>query len=232
MQLFRALALGSAVSALIPTVGSGQRPGEPVCDRPRGDYRACAFSAGHVEDLRDASFAADEREIRFWTVSGILFPEEVLLIHQRGDTVTGKLLLIWADSTVSDTLAKSRCTDQAWVTTTGSLCVGRLASPPDWASLLRELDAAGLQQLPGNPAPERPCDMSPVAARAGEPPRDRTCAFVEDGFSHYLEVKTASVYWRYLFQRLPDTTSTVLARDRAIMRLFRCAGNAARDTSC
>jgi len=162
----------------------------------------------------------------------MFFPDQVLLIHQRGDTVTGKLLLIWSDSVVSDTFAKARCSDQSWLTARGSVCVGRLAAVQDWPGVLRELDAHGLSQLPGSPVPEEPCDRTPLPARPGELPRDRICRFMTDGFSHSVEVRTSGVYWRYDFQRLPDTTAAGLKRDQAIVGILSCAASKFGDLPC
>lgn len=232
MHLNRVLSLVLAATSFLLNGAYGQWNREPVCTATSGDYLACALYAGHVPDLRDAIFAPGEREVRFWTVSGAFFPDQVLLIHQRGDTVTGKLLLIWSDSTVSDTFAKARCSDQSWLTASGSLCIGRLAAVQDWASVLRDLDARGLSQLPGSPVPEEPCDRRPIPARPGELPRDRICRFVTDGFSHSLEVRTSTVYWRYDFQQLPDTTAPGLKRDQAILQTLTCAAFKFGDGPC
>lgn len=215
------------------TSAVGQWTREPICAARQGDYMACALFAGHVPDLRDVQYAENEREIRFWTVSGMFFPDQVLLLHQHGDSVTAKLLLIWSDSVRSDSFANARCSGQRWFNAAGSLCVGRLAAPQDWAALLRELDAHGLSQLPGSPVPAEPCNRTPIPpTRPGELPRDQLCRFVTDGFSNAVEVRTSNVYWRYDFQRLPDTTAAGLKRDMTLLRFLTCAALKFGDGPC
>ena len=224
MRFTRVLPLLLVVAGVRPTLAAAQWTREPVCNLGKGDYMACALYVGHVPDLRDASYASNEREVRFWTISGMFFPDQVLLIHQRGDTVTGQLLLIWSDSTISTAFARAECSGQAWVTEAGSLCGGRLAAPQDWAAVLRQLDAQGLSQLPGSPVPSYPFDPTPLPpARPGGLPRGRLNPYPTDGFSDYIEVRTSNVYWRYAFQGLPDPAAVDLKRDQAIQRLLTCA---------
>jgi len=202
---------------------------EPVCDKPGGNVIACALHAGRVADLRDGRYAPDEREVRFWTVSGMSEPEQVLMIHQRGDSVTGRLLLIWTDSVLSDSFATATCTKEMWHTAAGSLCVGRLSTPRNWAIVLKELDDLGLSQLPGSPVPIDPCYRTPSQLRT---PPDRVCGVLLGGMSNAIEVRTSTVYWRYAFQRVPDTTAAELKRDNAILRLLSCVATKAGDLPC
>lgn len=227
----RMFALAFLTVAMLPAVAAAQRAPQPDCTNSRGDYIACALHAGRVPDLRDGYFAQHEREVRFWTVSGMFFPEHVLIIRQRGDTVSGRLLLIWPDGMMNDSFARTQCTDQSWTTATGSLCVGRLAATPDWRAVLRELDANRLSELPDNPVPREPCWPSAWLTPSGEP-GELLCSYTGDGFMHSIEVRTASVYWRYAFQNLPDTTASALARDRAILRQLRCVGAKLGDGPC
>jgi hypothetical protein len=244
VQFSRFVPMFFVAAGILPTSAAGQWTREPVCDSQNGNYMACALHAGHVPDLRDVSVASNEREVRFWAVSGWFFPDRVLVIHQRGDTVTGKLLLIWSGSSVRDTFARARCSDQSWVTAAGSLCVGRLAGAQDWAAVLRQLDAFGLSQLPGNPVPPA-CNRTPVRptrpgelrtlitpAQLAELPPDRLCAAIADGVSSSIEVRMPGVYWRYVFEPLPDTTAVGRGRDQAILRLLTCAATKFGDRPC
>ncbi len=223
MQRIRLLPLLLALIAVMVSPAAAQRAEPPACSDGEGDYRACAMHAAKVRDLRDERFFENEREVRFWTTSGLFFPEDLLVIHQRGDSVTGKLLLIWPDSSMSDQFILERCAEGPWTTVSGSLCVARLDRRPDWAHLLRTLDAQGLARLPSDPVRRERCAMLPSGAKPGDRPRLPPCRFIDDGFSHAVEVRISGVYWRYDFERVPDPSSKGLKRDAAILRMLKCA---------
>ncbi|HEY4320056.1 MAG TPA: hypothetical protein VGM77_02670 [Gemmatimonadales bacterium] len=106
-------------------IARGQSLPAPTCGHPDDDYLLCALQAGGVQPLENVTLAPGERELRFWIVSGLFEPDRVLVIHQRGDSVTGRLLLIWGDSEIATgSFAKARCADR-WSSPSGSLCIAR-----------------------------------------------------------------------------------------------------------
>ncbi len=222
------LALGAPITST-----TAQWTREPICDKPGGNVIACALQAGKVADLRDGPRALNEREIRFWSLSGRSEPEEVLVIHQRGDTVTGRLLLIWYDSIRTDSFALEVCTTEMWESPGGSLCVARSAKPHDWPTVLKELDKLGLSQLPGNPTPIDPCYLTAGKTEyVSGVPVDRVCRVLLGGVSLAIEVRTSTVYWRYAFQRVPDTAAPELTRDNAILSVLSCVARKVGDRPC
>ena len=204
----------------LPATAQGTR--EPVCDQPNGDMLACALHAGRIADLRSSTFGRNEREVRFWTHRDMFEPIELLVIHQRGEVVTGRTLLIWSDSTLTDSIAVDFCTTEMWRTPAGSLCVAKPPATPDWARVLRRLDAQGLAQLPARPVPEWPCATRPGSGSL------TGCRFVDHGTSWAIEVRTSGVYWRYDFPRVPDDKAAGYSRDLAILQTLKCASQWAR----
>lgn len=202
-----------------------------ICDKPGGNVIGCALQAGKVADLRDGPRALNEREIRFWTSFEAGEPNELLVIHQRGDSVTGRLLLIWSDSVRSDNVALGMCTKEIWESPGGSLCVAPPLTQHNWATVIKELDKLGLSQLPGSPTPIDPCYLTvnqPRSDKSG----DHICRFMLGGVYNAIEVRTSTVYWRYAFQRVPDTTAVELKRDNAILKLLTCVGRKVGDQPC
>ncbi len=216
--LMRNTVLLMLAAGCLRSVAAAQSTVEPGCDRPNSNAVACALRAGRVADLRDPVYASDERELRFWSSQDMLEPIALLVIQQRGNTVTGRLLLIWSDSTLGDSVSTAMCTTEVWRTPAGSLCTGKLPGRPDWARLLRTLDSLGLTQLPVSPVRESACPVRP-----NEPPTLAGCQFVDHGPSRAIEVRTAGMYWHYDFPRVPDSKSPGIGRDVAIVRTLECA---------
>ena len=231
MHLLRVVLAACIANLALADGASAQWSRNPQCDRPGGDYLACALQGGGVKDLRDLELGPGEREVRFWTVSGMFMPDQVLVIHQRGDSVTGRLLLIWNQDSEAGALATSTCAER-WYMAIASICAGYFRDTRDWSATLRQLDALALWQTPSSPVGEQPCDRTPIPARPGELPRDRLCAAMADGFSYTLEVRTTTLYWRYTFPRIPDTTATGAKRDAAILQVLTCAARKRGDGGC
>lgn len=229
----RQLCLFSCLFCAPMTAAEAQTAPEPPCDLPRGrgDYIACALKAGNVADLRDAPMRDGERELRFWSVSGNMTPERVLVVRQHNDTTSGQLLLIWRAPALPDSFVNSVCAER-WSNPVAMLCAGRLRATPDWGALLAEIDGFGVQRLPAQPVGETRCDRTPVPALPGRLPVDRICAVMADGFRSSIEYRTRSVYWRYSFAAIPDTASPDLRRDAAIRHLLDCVARDVRDGPC
>jgi hypothetical protein len=220
----------SCITILLPTAAVGQWNPEPACDQPYGDVLTCGLRAGNVRDLRFTTFAPAEREVRFWTVGGLGDPQQLLAINQRGDSVTGRLLLFWHDNLVNDTVATAMCTEAIWQWVGGSVCVGRLAAEQEWGDLLSALDTLGLAGLPGRPVPDAPCVLTLQDGRSVAQP-EGWCVMA-DGREYILEVGAPTVYWRYIFAALPDMTAAGMLRDRSILELLGCAGLKVGDGPC
>lgn len=122
-----------------------------------GDFYApCALTAGRIPDLRTMYFKAGEREIRYSSVYGRDSHSRLLVIHERDGIVTGRLFLVMYSNLMGSQFAQESCLDQYWVGRQG-ICVRRpAAEEPDWADVLRRLDALGVAELPSYPAPPSP----------------------------------------------------------------------------
>lgn len=195
-------------------------------------YLTCALRAAAIPELRDILLRPGEREIRFWTTSGNMMPEKLLVLRQRGDSATGTLLLIWIANSMSGDFADSVCLDR-WSTAVAGLCTGRLSEPQDWRRVMRQLDSAGLSQVLTSPVHEQPCDRTPVPPTApGRLPADRLCGWVADGFTDAIEVRTGTNYWRYQFPQVPDSTAVGPRRDQGLLEILRCVSQKYLDGPC
>jgi hypothetical protein len=202
-----------------PAVARAQWSPNVDCTGRRADYITCALVAGNVPDLRAMPMRSGDREIRFWRFPGMGVPDELLIIDQRGDSVTAREYLIYTPGSVDS----SHC-GETWVNAVGALCLGRPA-PRDWARMLRELDSAGLREMPGQPVPAEPCRPPP-----GVDPRLYGCAVKGDGISNTVEYRDGSSYWLYDFVGIPDTTAPAWPRDVAVLRLLNCVLRGCRDS--
>lgn len=203
--------------------GGGAAP-VPACDRPFYQI-SCAMQAAGITALRQVVLGKDDREIRYWMTSGYFFPDEVLILRQRGDSVTGRLVYFWAPGMLEQAFAQSRCREQEqWSTPAGGACVARLTSPIYWRAMVRDLDEAGLSMVPFAPVRTKWCDRTPIPPPPDDPDRlpiDRLCPMRFDGFDEVIEVKRATGYWRYQFPDFPAPMDIGLQRDKALREIFR-----------
>ena len=123
---------------------------------------AAALTAGLVplskSDLRKA-----EREVRIW-YSGFGNPQYLVIIHQNGSNVSGRLMLWWdqyyesspasADTRVDNFVRSgydcgpiskrdSHFGEDRWISST---CEARIKGSPDWKAFLAEVEAHALPQ--------------------------------------------------------------------------------------
>ncbi|MEZ4379593.1 MAG: hypothetical protein R3B35_15055 [Gemmatimonadales bacterium] len=223
------------LAAQDPVPSSDSADGVALVDRADGSAcerigysPACAVQAAGVAGLASLNLDKGQREIRFWRTSGMHWPESVVVLEQRGDSVAGRLLLTWPADVLNPEFRDSICRER-WTGVSGEVCVGRLHAPLDVGAIFRQLDEAGLSAVPGAPVPDmldQPCDRTPTPPPAGEPgrlPMDRLCPMVLDGVSELLEVRTGAEYWRYRFPRIPDTTASDLHRDQVLLGILRRA---------
>jgi hypothetical protein len=228
------LGILSSLTIFLPASAVSQWNPEPACDSPYGDVLTCGLRASGVRDLRDTRsglLTKGERELRFWILGGPGDPRQLLAIHQRGDSVTGRLLLFWYASIVSDTFATALCSEEIWEWAGGSVCVGRLAAEPEWRELLGALDSLGLANLPGSPVPEAPCGPENREEGKRVDPLEALCVPTHTE-EHVLEVGLRDVYWRYIFAYRPDTNAAGITRDRAILTRLSCAAVKLGDRMC
>jgi len=219
----RAMSLSLGIVVLPMTAVEGQTVA-PRCES--GGYTwVCALEAAGIPELRETRMGRREREIRYWLTYGNGFPEQLLVLRQHRDSVSGRLFLMWRPTMMSDSLARSLCLEQ-WSNARSGICVGRLGTVPDWGKLIRQLDAAGLALVPKAPVAEQPCDRTPVPPPPSDPdrlPGERFCAMHFDGGTEAIEVRTSAGYWRYQFPGIPDSMATGLKRDQALLRIRRQA---------
>jgi hypothetical protein len=155
-----------------------------------------------------------------------MFPEKLVILRQFRDSVSGRFLLLWPARMMNGSAAWYVCYDR-WSNASAGVCSGRPAAPPDWSSIIRQLDEAGLSAVPNSPVLEQFCDRTPIPSPRSEPDRlpvDRLCPMVFDGFTEVLEVRTEAGYWRYQFPRIPDSVATGRKRDQGLLAILRRAG--------
>jgi hypothetical protein len=123
---------------------------------------AAALTAG-LSPLSKTTLKKGEREVRIW-YSSFANPQYLVIIHQSGNTTSGKLMLWWdqyyetepfgPDLRVDNFVRKSYdCSDLAkrdshygedkWVSTT---CEAKLKGTPDWNAFLAEVESHALPQ--------------------------------------------------------------------------------------
>ena len=194
----------------------------PPC-APEGYYASCALAAGGIPDPRTMYFKAGEREIRYSSVYGRDSHSRLLVIHERDGIVTGRLFLVMSSNLMGSQFAQESCLDQYWVGRQG-ICVRRPASEePDWADVLRRLDALGVAELPSYPAPPFPEDTTPLPpTKPGMLPVDRVSRILWDGPSYSIQLRNPELYWSYQVPSMPDPAARASKRDAEIVRLLEC----------
>ena len=192
-------------------------------------WRECALLAGNIADITRSGIGAGGRELRFWALSGIGVPDNLLILRQRGDSVSGELFLLWPASQRGDRFVKETC-EREWWNDVGGACRARLSAPRDWKAVLGQLDALGLSNIPASPVPARPCRRPQPLP--GQAPADWVCAVLADGIQSILEVRTLTSYWRYIFPGIPDTTSDGYLRNQQVLGLLSCVTQKRGDGPC
>lgn len=224
----RLAALAMVGACTVPIAALSAQERTPSCGIST-DWQECALRAGNIGDIAQSAIGGGGRELRFWTVAGLGVPNNLLIVRQRGDSVTGQLYLLWPASLRGDDFVKATC-QREWWNEVGGLCLAHTSAPRDWKQLMRRLDEVGLSTVPGSPVPERPCrrpDPPP-----GQAPGDWICPILADGVEHILEVRTLTTSWRYIFPGIPDTTASGYARNRVLLDLLTCASQKRGDGPC
>ncbi|MEZ4379611.1 MAG: hypothetical protein R3B35_15145 [Gemmatimonadales bacterium] len=234
LALLGALALATALG--VPHALMGQFWHATSCTAdPVPDVRiACAFEVAGIPRLSDPEAlgygpARADRELRFWTVTAWTIPTIVARVWQHGDSVHGQALMIVSvdEDTVS---AFRRLCGRSWIRHDAKICEMRRSGAIDWGAFLDRVDAAGVVEMPSQPVRRAPCGRTRFVDSTGTP--EILCAVVADGDSEGLEYRTGSVYWKYLFESIPDTSSPGLARDEAIQRAWDCVRRRLFDGGC
>ncbi len=155
--------------------------------------------AASLAPLRSEVLPRGQREIRIWIGGGIGYPQDFYRIIDRQGHISGSLFYYWPSfppdtsqgerpgETFGDIVAyhlRGRCEKFRRVETT-TVCVARFTKPPDWRTILRIAEAAGLWSLP---------DESTL-------PRDDIIAL--DGWGITVELRNDPSYRTYRYDN-PD----------------------------
>jgi hypothetical protein len=137
---------------------------------------AAVLTAG-LEPLSKIQLRKGEREVRIW-YSGFGNPQYLVIIHQNGASVTGRMMLWWdqyyesspstADSRVDNFVRKnfdcgqvakrdSHYGEDRWISST---CEAKLKGSPDWKAFLSEVEAHALPQSAAPSADEQTDDAN------------------------------------------------------------------------
>jgi hypothetical protein len=127
------------------------------------ETKDAAVATAGLAPLAKTQLKKGEREVRIW-YSGFGNPQYLVIIHQNGTAVSGRLLLWWdqyyestpasADTRVDNFVRKgfncgpvtkrdSHFGEDRWVS---SICEANLKTAPDWQGLLSEAEAHALPQ--------------------------------------------------------------------------------------
>jgi hypothetical protein len=191
------------------------------CTARYWDYLGCALIAGGVTNLADVERPAP-RELRLWSVSGNMMPEQLVIVRADSSGVTGEVLHLWRRSPGTDSFVVPRCAGTPRLNDVAGYCHALMGAPVDWAALLATLDSVGVTDLPSRPVPPDPCRQEFLDTDGGR--RTIPCVISLDGPTRTLEYRAANVYWRYTMVSVADPTSPLLPRDAAIVRLLACTG--------
>ena len=137
---------------------------------------AAVVTAG-LAPLSKADLRKGEREVRIW-YSGFGNPQYLVIIHQKGTNVTGRLMLWWdqyyesspssADKRVDNFVSKSfdcgaiskrdsHYGEDRWISST---CEANLKGTTDWKAFLSEVEAHALPQSTAATADDQSDDQN------------------------------------------------------------------------
>ena len=157
-----ALLLAAPSSALAQQATFTANDTGPALDAIFETKDAAAATAGLLP-LAKADLPKNEREVRIW-YSGFGNPQYLVIIHQTGANVSGRLMLWWdqyyessptsADVRVDNFVRNgydcgpiskrdSHFGEDRWIS---SICEAKLKGTPDWKAFLAEVEAHALPQ--------------------------------------------------------------------------------------
>jgi hypothetical protein len=146
----------------------------PVSEAMFETKDAAALTVG-LSPLSKTDLKGREREVRIW-YSSFGNPQYLVIIHQNGTALSGRLLLWWdqyyesspasADTRVDNfvkagyecgpvTKRDSHFGEDRWIS---SVCEAKLKSTPDWKAFLSEVEAHALPQSTAAAEPEDQTD--------------------------------------------------------------------------
>lgn len=191
------------------------------CTSPDGYWLTCALVAGGIGDLRGGMRTRIVREYRLTDNSGPPHaPVELIIVREFADSVRGQLLLLWPGDMKNNSFLTSRC-GRTWSNAAGILCEAVVTQPPDWAAILKKLDAAGIREIPSRPHVPVPCVSKTTPGPPGELPRQVICPMMFDGPSYSFQGRHGSVFWTYDFpESWKSESSAELKRDQAVLKVF------------
>jgi hypothetical protein len=157
-----ALLLAISAPAIAQQAGFASADSGPSPDAIFETKDAAVMTAG-LRPLAKSDLRKGEREVRIW-YSAFGNPQYLVIIHQSGATVTGRLMLWWdqyyedspksADVRVDNfvrngydcgpiTKRDSQFGEDRWIS---SICQANLKGNPDWKAFLAEVEAHALPQ--------------------------------------------------------------------------------------
>lgn len=165
----RLSAVSVAVMLAIPTVASTQglvaSTAETGSDAAIFETKDAAVQTVGLTPLSNTPVRKGEREVRIW-YSGFGNPQYLVIIKQKGATMTGRLLLWWdqyyldtpekADTRVDNFVRagydcgpiskrNSEYGEDRWIS---SACEAKLTGTPDWKAFLAEVESHALPGVP------------------------------------------------------------------------------------
>jgi hypothetical protein len=163
--------------------------------------------AADLQPLRDANLREGDREVRVWIGGGLGYPQTLHRFMVHGSRLVGEEVRYWPAPAVDSSFDGRRGHTFDALVARGqrgscgpvrrvagmAICRARFRSPPDWDSVLRRAEAAGLWQLPD----------------ASELPDDSR--LVTDGWGITVELRSGSSYRAYDFAN-PDQHESPEAR--------------------
>jgi hypothetical protein len=154
-----------------------------------------AVSALDLTPLRDTKLARGEREVRVWTQIELGDPKRMVRVRDAGGRITGEGVFYWGSSPpdtsrgkkpvqpAQDIVAYNHAGTCGAIRARGemSACRVRYTSAPDWRSILRDAERAGLWTIP---------DPSTL-------PNDGIMTL--DGWTIVVELRTSDSYRTYRY---------------------------------
>ena len=182
-----------------PTLANGH-PATTARDSVSTDEFDPIVRAARLTPLRSTGLSAGHREIRLWIGGGIGYPQDLYRIVDKGEgNVLGWLIFHWPADDDADSGPKKGQTFNDVVTyhqrgrcgnfrrsSEVAVCDANFDTRPEWSSVLREAEAAGLWTLP---------DESLLP---------RSDLVITDGWGITVEVRDGATYRAYSYGN-PDS---------------------------
>lgn len=154
------LLVSQVIGAQVLTTAEGTEPGVPDAHWARLYFPLfdAVSASGGLAPLRTAEPSEGAREVRVWIGGGIGYPQSLFRVVEKGADVAGELVLYWRTHGESEPPGETfhdlmvfyqtgSCDGFAAAEGVGT-CRALFDRRPDWGSVLREAERAGLWSLP------------------------------------------------------------------------------------